>query len=299
MKKFLNNPFVKSFILSSLTLYIGGVCSAIGGWDFAQDVNITKKIVLLVVGVIFYVIFLAYYSVYEFNANKIVRLYKMQNEAFEDLMSGIMSSCRYSANGANEVIHSIVNSSKADLKIWNFDKSCQWICDNVYALLCKIGDGREFEVVYDRLVEGHKPEEFVYTNAFANKDKHRPSIYGIKRKISEDDYHDIELFKNNQADMEVVIGTDEIDKIFGHRSKEKRNRNKSKYSQYIAIPIFCNDEKMIGLFEIICMNKTKLGSSKEEIQEIVSKYFVPYSFLLLVLHKLEKALIAKPSESGT
>lgn len=53
-------------------------------------------------------------------------------------------------------------------------------------------------------------------------------------------------------------------------------------------------KKMIGLFEIICLNKSKLGDSKEEIEEIVSRYFVPYSFLLLVLHKLERALLAKP-----
>ena len=53
---------------------------------------------------------------------------------------------------------------------------------------------------------------------------------------------------------------------------------------------------MVGLFEIICLNKTKLGDTKEEIEEIVSRYFIPYSFLLLVLHKLEKALLAKPIE---
>ena len=42
---------------------------------------------------------------------------------------------------------------------------------------------------------------------------------------------------------------------------------------------------MIGLFEIVCMNRTKLGDSKEDIVEIVSRYFVPYSYLLLILHQ--------------
>ena len=296
IKEFLNRPFVKSFILGMLTLYIGGVCSALGTWDFANDKTIQIKIVMLVIGIFLYIIALAYYSVYEINMNKVVRLYKMQNGAFEDLMSGIMSSCKYCANGANEIIHAIVNSGEADLKVWNFDKACQWVCDNVYDLLCKLGEGREFEVIYDRLVEDRKPEELIYTNAYANKNKRKPSIYLQKRKFVEDDYHDSELFRAGESDLEVVIGTDEIDKIFGHRSKDKRNKNKNKYSQYIAIPVLCNDEKMVGLFEIICLNNTKLGDTKEEVEEIVSRYFIPYSFLLLVLHKLEKALLAKPIE---
>ena len=32
----------------------------------------------------------------------------------------------------------------------------------------------------------------------------------------------------------------------------------------------------------------------KEIREIVSKYFVTYAFFMLVLHKLEKALVAQP-----
>lgn len=294
LKDFLNKPFVKSLILGVLTLYIGGVCSALGTWDFDTDKTIYVKIVLLILGGILYIVALAYYSVYEININKVAQLYKTQNEAFEDLMSGIMSSCKYCANGANDIIHAIVNSGEADLKLWNFDKACQWVCDNVYDLLCKLGEGREFEVIYDRLVEDKKPEEFIYTNAYANKNKRKPSVYMKKRRFGDDDYHDSDLFRDGDSELEVVIGTDEIDKIFAHRSKEKRNKNKSKYSQYIAIPVFCNDEKMIGLFEIVCLNKTKIGDTKEEIEEIVSRYFIPYSFLLLVLHKLEKALLAKP-----
>ncbi|MCD7818391.1 MAG: hypothetical protein LUH07_05005, partial [Lachnospiraceae bacterium] len=61
-------------------------------------------------------------------------------------------------------------------------------------------------------------------------------------------------------------------------------------------PVFCNDEKMVGLFEIVCLNKTKLGETEDEIREIVSKYFMTYSFLMLVLYKLEKALVAQPKE---
>ena len=104
------------------------------------------------------------------------------------------------------------------------------------------------------------------------------------------------MFKQNQSDIEVIIGSEEIDKVFGHRTKDKRNKNKKKYNQYIAIPVFCNDEKMVGLFEIVCLNKANLGDTEEEVREIISKYFVTYAFVMLVLHKLEKALVAQPQK---
>ena len=58
---------------------------------------------------------------------------------------------------------------------------------------------------------------------------------------------------------------------------------------------------MIGLLQIACINKTKFNidneniSEKEGIEELVSRYFVPYTFLLLLLHKLERVLIAQPA----
>ena len=294
----MNKPFVKSLVLSGLTLYIGGVCSALGTWDFKGDRAIAIKLIMLVVGAGLYLAALGYYSIYEININKIASLYKVQNESFEELMSGIMSSCKYCADGANDIIHAIIENGEVDLKLWNFDKACQWVCSNVYDLLCKLGEGREFEVAYDRLIENGKPEELIYTNSYANQHILPPSVYMKKRNFTKDNYHDSELFRDGASDLEIVIGSDEIDKIFDHKSKAKRNKNKNKYSQYIAIPVLCNDKKMIGLFEIICLNKTKLGDTKEEIEEIISRYFIPYSFLLLLMHKLEKALLAQPAPKG-
>ena len=52
---------------------------------------------------------------------------------------------------------------------------------------------------------------------------------------------------------------------------------------------------MVGLLEIMCFNNASLGNNEKEIVEIASKYFVPYSYLILLLHKLEKSLLAKPN----
>ncbi len=296
IRKFLNHPFFKALFLGGITLGIGGICSALGGWDFRNDTYFRWKVIALVISAALYVLLLAYYSTMETNGTKVSRIYATQNEAFEQLMSGLMNLFKKSAEGANKVVKSIVTEKKANLDLWSFDEACFWVCRNVYDLLLIIGDGKDYEVIYDRLDESVKPEKEIYANSYANKDSKRPSLYNVKRSIETDSYHDAELFKLNQSDVEVIIGSDEIDKVFGHRSKEKRNKNKRKYNQYIAIPVFCNDEKMVGLFEIVCLNKTILGNTEEEIREIVSKYFVPYSFFMLLLHKLEKALVAQPQK---
>lgn len=294
VRDILNHPFAKALLLGVSTLVIGGICSAMGQWDFKSDKLLIHKIIALIIFSTLYVVLLGYYSKNDANDKKISAIYKKQNQAFEEVMSGMINLCKKSAEGANKVIKSIVNDKRANLELWSFDEACFWVCKNVYDLLCKLGTGKDFEVIYDRLDESVKPEKEIYANAYANKDTKKPSLYGKKRNIQDDSYHDAELFKLNQADTEVIIGSEEIDKVFGHKTKDKRNRNKKKYNQYIAIPIFCNDEKMIGLFEIVCLNKTCLGETEEEVREVVSKYFVTYTFFMLFLHKLEKALIAKP-----
>lgn len=295
-RNFLNHPFIKALLLGTTTLVIGGICSAMGQWDFAKDPSLIYKIVALGIFSVLYIVIIAYYSTNETNDRKIASIYAQQNRSFEEVMAGLMNVCKRSADGANKVIKSIIYEKRANLELWSFDEACFWVCQNVYDLLCKIGHGKDFEVIYDRLDESVKPEKEIYANSYANKDTRRPSIYGKKRSIQDDSYHDAELFKLNETDMEVIIGNEEIDKVFGHKTKDKRNKNKKKYNQYIAIPVFCNDEKMVGLFEIVCLNKTTLGDTEEEVREIISKYFMTYAFFMLVLHKLEKALTAQPQE---
>lgn len=293
-KKFLNHPLSKSALLGFGTLIIGGLCSAMGNWNPAEDSHFIIKVIGIVVAGLLYLALLAFYSTYEINTNKISSLYEKQNKTFEQVMTGLMNVCRKSASGSNKVIKSIIEESNANLELWSFDEACCWVCKNIYDTLCEIGFGKEFEVIYDRLDESIKPEVCVYTNSYANKDMKRPTIYNVKRDKTNHKYHDIELFRKNESETEVIIGSEEIDKVFEHESANKRRKNKNKYNQYIAIPVFCNDDKMVGLFEIVCLNRTYLAEKEEEVREITSRYFVPYTYFVLLLNKLEKALVAQP-----
>lgn len=61
----------------------------------------------------------------------------------------------------------------------------------------------------------------------------------------------------------------------------------------------CNNYKMIGMIQIVCLNETSLGEDKEAITRILNSYICVYRDLSLLLHKLEKGLLAKPKVSST
>lgn len=297
----LNRPVVKNILLGVLVLIIGGICSALGSWDFENDKYIVAKIIALIVFLAGYIFFLAYYATKEVNTNRVIGELEKQNKAFEDAMVGIISICEQSSKNINTIIHEVIDKGVINLHIWSFDIGCRLICEKLYNLLCNLhGSSKDFGVCYVRLVEGEEKEDEVYMNAFFNQNLSEPSIHKRRRKINDKNgYHDLELFEKNKADIEIVIGKDNINQLFSWDSNESRRRNRKKYNQYIAIPVFCSKEaggKMVGLLEIVCLHDTELAKTEEEIKEIASKYFVPYAYLLLLLHKLEKAILAQPNK---
>lgn len=298
MKTFLNRPIVKNLLMGSLTLIIGGICSSLGSWNAAEDKYFIPKILSLVISSVVYIAMLIFYTTGEVNYQKMLRVIKQQNKAFEEAMVGIISICEQSSQKVNTIIHEIVENGKINLNIWNFDIGCRLICEKIYHLLCNLhGESKDFGVSYVKLVEDGSEE--VYMNAYFNQNLSEPSVHRKRRKINDKNgYHDVELFQTQKSDMEIVIGKENIQQLFNYKTNESRRKNKDKYNQYIAIPVFCSKDdggKMVGLLEIVCLNSTELAKTEEEIREIASKYFVPYTYIILLLHKLEKALVAKPN----
>lgn len=295
MKKFFQHPVVKNLSLSILAIIVGGAASAMGGWQ-PSDANFSKKLWLLIIFSCIYIATLIYYSTFERNINTLNKLLTNQNKAFEDIMVGIMTICTRSANKINISIHKIIEEGNVDLNIWSFDEASSWVCKEIYTTICDLnGVSKDFTVCYVRLVEENKPENLVYMNAYFDQTRNTPKIYNKRRNINDShSFHDARRFKENNSDIEALIGYEKIDDLFSYSSISSKKKNKKKYNQYISIPVFCNDKKMIGLLEVVCLNKASLAETEEELLEFAKKYIVPYSFILLLLHKLEKALLALP-----
>lgn len=297
MKNFFNKPQVKNILLAIPSLVIGALFSSLGSWE-----DITAffwiKIGLALLFIFIYILLLIFYSSNEVNERKVKGILEDRINAYEEIIMGIDNICKQTSNDVNSAIHNIHENGILELKIWNFDKACMLTCSQLYNLLGELSGGnKDFAVAYVRLIEDKKPEIEICMNGFANQNMHKPSIYNKKRRIDNDDYrnyHDVDLFRTGKSDIDIIIGRDKINDVFSYSTKQSREKNRKKYNQYIAIPVICDDEKMIGLLEIVCLNDTMLAQTEKEALELASKYFVPYSYLMLLLHKLEKALIVKP-----
>lgn len=316
-KQFLCKPEVKSVSLALLALLIGGVFSALGSWDYKNDLHFGKKLIALVLLFIVYIGFSIMYThterqeqkqweekeadyqkrYLELQADKSKLMKK--NQAYSFVMSNLISVCRQSASNVNKIIHEIIEEGKIDLRIWSFDLQCSLICEEIRKLLVQLSDRaeKEYGVCYIRLKEDEK--NTVYMCAYANDMALQPTIFRKYRSISKQGksgvYHDVALFRKNKTDIDILMNADEIQENFFFSNPKDRQ----KYAQYVGIPVFCDKEtggKMIGLLEIIGLHGTVISEEERVVNDIVKNYLLPYANLMLLLHKMEKALIAMPRE---
>lgn len=298
IKEWLIKPIIKALIMGFITVLIGILSSIIGLVETKCRIVIAIFILILVV---LYMILLGFYNTYEVNYVARCKEMARQNDTFECAMISLISIFQQSARNANKLIHEIVDNGKVNLNSWNFDMASTLVCERIYQMLCTLdGNRADFDVGYIRLDESTVSKKVIYMNAYANRSMTQPTVFLKKRTVSDPhSYHDAQLFVKGRADIDILMNEEEISQFFEYRSVSSRAESK-KYSQYIGIPVLCATDKgskMVGLLEIACLNGHRLSSDKNVVKEMAEKYFEPYAQLLLLLHKLEKALLAVPAKS--
>lgn len=297
-KEWLIKPIIKALLMGVITVLIGVFISAAG---LVQGALSVFYVVLTIILFILYLILLIFYNTFEVNYVKRSKALERQNETFEFAMISLISIFQQSSRNANKLIHEIVDKGKVDLNSWNFDLASTLVCEKIYTMLCKLDEKcNAFDVGYIRLDESASNDNVIYMNAYANYSMTQPTVFLKKRDITDpNSYHDAQLFLKNSADIEILMDEAEIAEVFEYRTPRSRI-NSDKYSQYIGIPVICatgHKSKMVGLMEIACLNGNKLSTDRSVVREMTEKYFMPYAQLLLLLHKLEKALLAVPAGS--
>lgn len=298
MKSFFTKPVNKAFISAAFTVIIGVITSILGNWDTSQPF-FALKVFLFILLIILYFVFTIFCTKIDLKQRYSNEVLKNQVDTFEALVISIISICQTTASDVNTCIHLANEKHIIDPNIWNYEKSCRLITEHIYSNICKLSNSKKYGVAYIRLIEDKNNESEVEMVAYANQNHHKPTIFKKKRPFKGENinlnnaYHDICLFADGKADTDIRFGSDEVNEVFVYDSKEKAAKNRNKYHLYIGIPVFCDNNKMIGLLEIVGLDESKLKcATKEEVDEIVNKFFVPYANIFLLLHKLEKALLA-------
>lgn len=290
IRDFFKKPPVKTIILTLLTICVSVSVAILGNWAPSQG-HFILKIVFFLVCVIADLVTLCIYTRIEVNDHRTAEIQKRQAGTFEDLITSIISICETNATNINNCIHEVNRIQKIDLNIWSFNKACGAICDSIYNNICKLGNSKKYGVAFVRLIEEGDESE-VEMVAYANQNRRKPTVFGKKRSFKNIDlhsaYHDLCLFYEAKSDIDIVMGVEEVAKVFVQNKGTIKKRH-----LYIGIPVICDNRKMIGLLEIVGMDESMLNCiTREEVEEVVSKFLVPYAYMFLLIHKMEKALLA-------
>lgn len=291
MKAFLKKPPVKNIITAIFATLVTITVAILGDWSPLQT-QFPLKLGVFIVCVLLYLVIMGIYTRVEVNDRRAAEIQQRQVNTFEDLVMSIISICGTNASNINTCIHGVQKTKKIDLNIWSFNKASWLICEHIYNNICKLGNSKKYGVAYVKLIEDGKKEDQVEMIAYANQNRHKPTVFGKRRCFKDIDlnssYHDLCLFNKARSDNDIAMGVDEVNEIF-----VQNKGNAGKRFLYIGIPVFCDNRKMIGLLEIVGLDNSMLSCiSKEELEEATNKFLVPYASVFLLVHKMERALLA-------
>lgn len=290
MKALWQKPKWRVITTGLLTIAISISLAVLDDWRSDQPFFVLKIVIFLFLSLVD-IIYLIFSTTYDIKENEIICEMKRQMKAYESALSGIIQISQNNATSLNNCVHDYLESSAINERSWNYKKVCSDLCKHIYLFVCELSGGnKDCEIAYVRLNEQVKGEISMY--AYANHDQLSPKLFDQKRNFMDTnqiEYYDMKMYKDGNNEIKVLYGSDIINDKF-YRTSDEREKNKTKYNQFIAIPVFCDDRKMVGLLEIACLEKCSLGNSEAEIKDIAHRYFVPYANLFLLLHKIEKTL---------
>lgn len=289
IKIFYSNPKWRAGISTGLTVIVGVFSSLLGDWNADQ-----KKFFLKIVGFLFFafidLIYVVLCAAQDFKERSLIDALKNENDVYKKAMSGIILVSQDNSSYINECMHDYLSYGKINSKIWNYKTACYGLCATIYEFVIKLTKNEKVEVSYVKLNENTSDEIQLY--AYRNQSNQSPTMLNKKRNFSNKDsvmYYDMKMFKWGCAENKVLYGSESINNHF-FRTSEDREKNPQKYKEYVAIPVFCNNRKMVGLLQITCLEECSLAENEAALKEIANKFFVPYANLFLLLHKMNKAL---------
>ncbi len=195
----------------------------------------------------------------------------------------------YSVN-INDIANDIIERGVAERKDWNIAQLCDTICKSCCELVKKIakaGDSISVGYISTYIRSGER-----YVNMIAHSDTIKPNVYKTEELLKDCSYYYASIIKLNNPQIRAFATKDEILRHF--RAKHD-DTDLSKYSQYIALPVMCDANKMIGVLQIVVKNDLIVCATEKELIDLAEVYVTPYISLLVLINKLEKGLFAIPS----
>ncbi len=219
---------------------------------------------------------------------------ELENKSNVQTINTITRFTEVWSKNINAFANDVKNTGTAFAKYWDketlFNSVCEKCRDTIEAYVGRV-DHMKVSVGFIEYILTDNDEEYVSFIAHSNPESTRPRAFGKREQLSECTYHYAQLMREKNSEIEVACNNEEIRRIFKLVSV---GNDLAKYAQYIAIPVFCSQRKMLGIFQIVTKYDYVIVGDKVGLQSFAENKLIPFSNLIVLIEKISKGLYAKP-----
>ncbi len=181
-------------------------------------------------------------------------------------------------------------SDKAWDRVKYIDAICVY-CRDLIEEYCNVKDSSKLSVGYVQYTVDDEGVEWVYMIGHSNTHTLRPNACKKETKLCECEYHYGDLIRDNYSDIEIALNNEEVLRIF---HKVSLHTDLSKYTQYIAIPLYCKSGKLLGVLQIVTKNGYIIDKDRNKLEKFVMENIMPLCNLIVLADKINKGLYINP-----
>lgn len=205
---------------------------------------------------------------------------RTEREALKDYIGFLNKVVLDNTNRIYDLIQK--RKSHSDVAVWDWlENKGDEVCSVIYNLIHNIY-GRDIKLTVNIMFKQKKDGQNGYRMlSRKSDDNHTPQSYRTftpNEKAEGFYYKTVIDGKSTQAD--ILIDRTEIEKKF-------KDNDAINYSQYIAVPIACKGNKIIGVIQILTYDNTIISNNREELKRLCNDYLYMASTLMLLSDKYE------------
>lgn len=297
----MNRPIVKNAILIGIPTIISalGIIMALDKLEKIKYIIILVTVLLL----LFFLISIYYYSKQEKNEKEEIDNLKTTISSMMKML-GINSKTIISIvelienwnRDINKIANDILKIGSANEKDWDCEKIYNDICICCKDSISKFTNLDDEIDISVSVIKCYTINDIDYVKMVAHSSPQtaKPDIYDREQVLSECNYLFGRLIRDKKRD---ILALENNEKIMQHFYRPKPETDLSKYRQYIAIPIMCSKNKILGILQITTKYKYTIMETDIELKKFSEMYLTPFVELLILTEKIEKGIFAKPKKN--
>ncbi len=195
----------------------------------------------------------------------------------------------------NKIANDICSNGRVNESDWDYVNICSNICvacNSAIKQFAAIENDNFISVSFIKYIK-EEQDDYVKMIAHSSFSGSRPDVFEEKELLSACRYQYAVLIRENRKDAFILESNDKIRQFF---YKKHDTTDLSKYSQYIAIPVYCTKNRILGVLQITTKYSTKIMDTEVKLRSFSESYVTPFVELLILVEKIQKGLFTQPCQ---